>query len=306
VFSDSPLLLTMSYWRAAFTAVWTKPWAFFGLWLATLLIFWRPVQAAFSLALQNELYSHLPLIPIVSIALVYFRRETIFQKIQVTSSLRTPLLVLAAVGIAASPWLSSRTGTDQLWLPFLVLVLLWIIAFLLLNGPKAALAALFPLCFLALMIPVPSPLLERAVVGLQTGSAEVSYFLFKALRIPVLRDHFQFSLPGLSIEVAEECSGIHSAVALLIAALLGAHLLLRSTWKQIVFSLCTIPVAIFKNGIRIVTLSYLGVYVDRSILDGPLHHQGGAVFALVGLALLLPILLLLRRFDNGRKVEAQP
>jgi exosortase/archaeosortase family protein len=55
---------------------------------------------------------------------------------------------------------------------------------------------------------------------------------------------------------------------------------------------------ILKNGIRIVTLSLLAVYVDPSFLFGKLHHDGGIVFFLLGLLLLLPVLLLLQRGES--------
>jgi exosortase len=282
-----------------------NPWLFLLSWIVVLLAFWEPVQEAFSLSLQNELYSHLVLIPLVSVALIYFRREAIFHDFRRVPGLVIPLLVLAATFYwLAWPWSQPGARSGQLLVPILAIVVLWASAFLVFNGPKASVAALFPLCFLVLMVPIPTPLLEHVVVMLQKSSADVAFVLFKVLGVPVLRHGFQFSLPGLEIEVAQECSGIRSAVALLIAGMLTAHLLLQTTWKQILFTLLTIPVAVFKNGVRIVILSYLGLYVDRRILDGPLHHQGGAVFALLGLAMLLPFLVLLRRSESPRKREA--
>jgi exosortase len=135
--------------------------------------------------------------------------------------------------------------------------------------------------------------MEVAVRFLQQGSAEATHTLFNGIGIPVVRHGFQFDLPGLAIEVAEECSGVHSAVALLIASTLAAHFFLRSTWKQILFVLLAVPIAILKNAIRIVLISALTLYVDPAIIDGPLHHQGGPVFAVVGLTLLAPLLYVL-------------
>ena len=53
-------------------------------------------------------------------------------------------------------------------------------------------------------------------------------------------------------------------------------------------------VMIVKNGIRIVTLTLLAMYVDPSFLFGKLHRQGGIVFFLLGLLLLVPIYLALQ------------
>jgi exosortase/archaeosortase family protein len=57
---------------------------------------------------------------------------------------------------------------------------------------------------------------------------------------------------------------------------------------------------IVKNGIRIATLTILAQYVDSGFLYGRLHHEGGVVFFLIGLALLLPVFLLLQRGEAPR------
>jgi len=118
--------------------------------------------------------------------------------------------------------------------------------------------------FLLLMVPIPDFLLSRAIFWLRSGSAEVSYALFQLLGVPVLRSGFIFSLPGVTIEIAQECSGIRSSLALVIMGLLAGHLFLRSPWTKAALALAVLPLAIVKNGIRIVTLSLLSIYVDPS------------------------------------------
>jgi exosortase/archaeosortase family protein len=54
-------------------------------------------------------------------------------------------------------------------------------------------------------------------------------------------------------------------------------------------------IMVVKNGVRIATLTILAQYVDPGFLYGRLHHEGGVVFFLLGLVLLLPILWLLQR-----------
>ena len=91
-------------------------------------------------------------------------------------------------------------------------------------------------------------------------------------------------LPGLTIEVAKECSGINSSVALLITMLLVACETLRTTSRRVILVLFAIPLSLVKNAVRIVTLTLLALYVDPSFLTGRLHHQGGFLFYLIALA----------------------
>src|SRR2546427_8743002 len=54
---------------------------------------------------------------------------------------------------------------------------------------------------------VPDVLLNRVIFWLQTGSAEVTDALFQLVGVPVFRTGFVFALPGVTIEIAQECSG---------------------------------------------------------------------------------------------------
>jgi exosortase/archaeosortase family protein len=59
-----------------------------------------------------------------------------------------------------------------------------------------------------------------------------------------------------------------------------------------------------KNGIRIATLTLLANYVNPAFLTGRLHHQGGIVFFLIGLALLLPVYWALRKGEAATSLVA--
>jgi exosortase len=185
-------------------------------------------------------------------------------------------------------------------LTILGVALLLTAEFVLCFGGRALWVAIFPFLFLFLIVPLPPELMDKAVLGLQKGSADMSYGLFKLIGMPVFRDGFQFSLPGVDIEVAAECSGIRSSLSLFLSSLLVGHLTLRSGWIRVVFSLLTIPVVIFKNAVRIVTISSLGVYVDRGFLHGNLHKYGGLPFSLLAIAILFLVLISLKRAEGDR------
>ena len=171
-------------------------------------------------------------------------------------------------------------------------------AFILCFGFMAFRAALFPLLFLIFIIPIPSTLMEGIIYFLQVGSTEFTNLLFMATGVPFLREGFVFHLPGMSVEVAKQCSGIRSSLALFITALLAGHLFLRTWWKKVILVICIFPIAMFKNGIRIVTLTLLGTYVDPRILQSSLHREGGIPFFILALVLLGPILYYLRKSER--------
>ncbi len=170
--------------------------------------------------------------------------------------------------------------------------------FVLCFGRQACRAAIFPLFLLFFIVPIPPDIMDKAVLALQKGSAEISYILFKLVGIPVFRDGFRFSLPGVDIEVAAECSGIRSSLSLFLSSLMVGYLTLESRWSRAAFSLLTIPVVIFKNAVRIVTISWLGVYVDPGFFHGNLHKYGGLPFSLPAIVTLFFVLIALRKAET--------
>jgi exosortase len=273
--------------------------AFVGLIILSVIIFWRTFHALVLFSLDHEFSSHILLIPVVSIYLLWTERARIFEVVR-PAPVSGATLVLAAIALyffTASHW--SIQDADQ-FLPgaTLAIVLLWFGGFLLCYGVVAWRRASFSLLFLLLMVPLPPALLDRSIYLLQQGSTDIAYLLFKALGVPVLRQGFLLTVPGVTIEVAQECSGIRSSLALFITCLLAAHLFLRTKWRMLVFVLLAFPLAIIKNGIRIATLTLLSVYVDPSFLTGSLHQKGGFLFFLLALAILAPVLLLFQKSEQ--------
>jgi exosortase len=271
------------------------------------LAFYKTLSAVirYSLA-SSDSSSHIVLIPIISFFLLYLERQKIFS---ITRTSIVPGASLALLSIFFY-WLVNRSSFPQrnwqLALETLCVVLVWIAGFLLCYGFAALRAAAFPLLFLLLMVPLPDVILDRAIYALQSGSTEISYLIFQMVGTPVSRHGFLLSVPGVTIEVAKECSSIRSSIALFITCLLAAHLYLRTVWKKFVFVVLGLLVSVVKNGIRISTLTLLSVYVDPGFLYGRLHRQGGFVFFLIALLLLLPVFLWMEKSDKLREPGTSP
>ncbi len=148
------------------------------------------------------------------------------------------------------------------------------------------------------MVPAPSAWMDQITVWLQHASAATSYAILRLLGIPVFREGMIFQLRGLTLEVAQECSGIRSCLAFVLVAILASRVCLRSLWSQWTLIAFMIPIAIFKNAVRIVAISTLSAYVDSGYLHGRLHHEGGVVFSLVGIAFFVPLLFALQWLEN--------
>lgn len=262
------------------------------------LIFFGPLRDLIRTALGSEYDAYIPFIPFISAYLLYMDRQRIFS--QRESSRAVGFLAMGA-GILLLFLGRNQAGLldhrDYQAVVTFAAVLTWIGGFALCYGIGSVRSAVFPLLFLFFMVPVPGAVLEEIILFLQTGSAEVSYRFFQLTGVPVARDGFTFQLPGIDVVVAKQCSGIRSSLSLVITGVLAAYLFLRTGWARGILILSIVPLAVVKNGIRIFTLSVLGVYWDRSILASDLHRKGGFLFFIIALILAGVVMLLLRKAE---------
>jgi exosortase len=275
-------------------------WRLAGFTVLLVAAFWSTLGQWYAVSRASEDASHLVLMPLVAAFLLHWRRASIFADARLDGRF-LPLLLLLVVAalVAARLPLESWAASDRVSLRVALLVFTWIAALGLLYGGGALRRALFPLGMLLLMVPIPTWLLQHIIFFLQWGSAEGTALLFSLTSTPVYREGFTFLLPGVAIEVAEECSGIRSSMALLITGLLAGHLYLRSNMNKLWLALAVVPLAIAKNALRIVTLTYLAVHVDPGFLSGDLHNRGGTVFFVLTL-FLLGVVLFALRWREGR------
>lgn len=275
---------------------------------------WQDIRGliAYASDLGAKHGSQIFLIPFVTAGLIFMRRGEVYRNVRYGVPAGT--LVIAA-GLVFPAFFQSVLGRplvdedNRLTVAIASLLISWVGGFLFFYGFSAFRVALFPLLFLAFSIPIPSVILDPLITVLQRGSAEVAYILIKlpgtliyreVVEGPPLAILFTMSGPAgvLPINVAPECSGIRSFISMLILALVGGQLLLKTQWKRMALVAIAIPIMIFKNGVRIATLSLLGIHVDPSIVESRLHQEGGIPFFILGLVLIYPILKILMRSET--------
>src|SRR5205823_1305006 len=251
-------------------------------------VWWHPLARTFSLALHNDEYTHLFLILPVSAGLILLEWRSQKPLVQADFRIGSAFLLVAVLIAGLARWTRADVTDDvQVSLTMLALVLWWIASFIACFGTQASRTLLFPLVFLLWMVPIPSFALSKVIEFLQAESAVAARLIFSLIGVPVSHQGFVLSIPGVNIEVARECSSIRSSVMLLIASMVLSQVSLRSPWSKAAVIAATVPLSIAKNALRIVTLSMLGTLVDPGFLTGRLHHQGGIVFFMISLAVLV-------------------
>jgi exosortase len=260
---------------------------------------WQPLLRTFALALNSGEYTHLLLIVPISLSLILTERTRLKSTIEPGVEFGAALLFVAILTACYSRWMTARHNDVQLSISMLAAVIWWIGSFVFCFGARTARVFLFPLCFLFWMVPIPSPLLNKIIAFWQQGSALSASMLFSAFGIPVTQDGIIISIPGLTLQVAQECSSLRSSLMLIVTSMVLAHLFLRSFWRKTAVVVVAIPLSIAKNGLRIFTIAILGTRVDPGFLHGDLHRRGGIVFFLAALLVILLLLWLLNRGEHS-------
>lgn len=265
------------------------------------------VEQLLSLARRDDTASHIVLVPFVTLALLYERRRSVFDVAHWDPLPGTAVILIGmTLAVAGGMWRIGNGSGGSLSMMVLGMLMTWIGGGIFCYGRNAFRVALFPVLFLAFAIPIPSVLLAGATHFLKAGSADAVSAIFTLTRTPYYRDGFVFSLPKFVIEIADECSGIRSSIALLLTSLLAGDRFLGSKLHRLVLVATVLPIAILKNGIRIASLSLLASYVDPGFLVGQLHHEGGIVFFLLVLPVLALVIAILRQFDGTASHATAP
>jgi exosortase C (VPDSG-CTERM-specific) len=288
-----------------------KTWRFWsGMCFAVVLLamFARPLLALISYVAGSELHSYVLLVPFVSAYLLYLRRDQLSKKY--STELLLALVVLAAgLGLFACTWSlevygrapSINTRIVLLTLSFLCCLAAGGFFFL---GRDWIRSAAFPLAYLIFMVPMPDAMADALETASKYASAEVANLLFSLSGTPFLRAGLIFQLPNITIRVAQECSGIHSSWVLFITSILAANLFLKTPWRRFALVAFVIPLAILRNGFRILVIGLLCVNIGPQMIHSLIHRRGGPFFFVLSLIPLFLVLWWLRKGDVRQKAES--
>ncbi len=262
-------------------------------------IFIRPLLSLGVYAAGSELSSYVLLVPFVSAYLIYVQRKELPQE-HIPSpgfALLTMIPGLAALIAQAAVRLGHNDYLTLMTLSFICFLVAGGFLFL---GRRWMAAIAFPIAFLIFMIPLPDRVVDLLETGSKLASTEAANLFFNMTGTPILRDGPIFQLPGIVIEVAQQCSGIRSSLVLFITSLLASHLFLKSPWRRALLVAAVIPLGILRNGFRILVIGLLSIHVGPQILHSLIHRRGGPLFFAIS---LVPLFLLLWWLRKG---EAAP
>lgn len=144
---------------------------------------------------------------------------------------------------------------------------------------------LFPLCLVALAIPLPALLFNQIAFPMQLLASRCGEAALQLFNVPAVREGNVIRLDRATLEVAEACSGIRSLISLGTLALVYGYLGGQPPWTRGLVALSVLPIVIVANGLRVAGAGVLAHAFGPQAAAGFLHSFSGWLF--FGVAVLM-------------------
>lgn len=243
-------------------------------------------------------YSHGWLIPIVSIAAVWFKRRELLAVEKKVCWHGLWVVVFAIV----LHLLGARAQQPRISLVGFVL-LVWGIPMFLQGWGVAKLLA-FPCAYLFFCIPL--NFLDEISFYLRIVVTTVSVTLLNGLGIEAEKIGtavFSSAGGGFSLDVADPCSGIRSLLAITALAAAYAHFSQKILWKKWILFLSSVPLAVIGNIFRVLSIGVIACFWGQKTAIGFYHDYSGYIVMVVVVLLLVWVGDLLEGKPNEKAPE---
>lgn len=262
---------------------------------AQLLLLMVPIAVAYHNAasslwstwMTNDNYSHGPLVPLTSLALVWIRRDVLRERAVAPDARGLVLVALACAmhvfGVRAD--LFALQGWS-------FIVLLFGLTLALLGMPLLR-ALAFPIGYLGFMLTFPPVVMNTASYALKGIATLASTAIARACGVELHRQGMSIFIHGGELRVENACSGLRSLLALLATGTLFAYFQKGGPLRRAAVLVAALPIAVLGNVVRL-TLLFIAANARGVVwATGSFHDVTGYVMYAVALAALLAIRALL-------------
>ena len=248
---------------------------------------WPAWADMYQIAYNDEEYSHIFLVPLVALWMVFVRRLR-FRHCRTTGTALG--FIIAGLGWAISSY-GFNHGHQSLWHGGSVLVVVGCIVTVL---GKQLLFRFFPaVAVLVFLVPVPGMIRQQIAIPLQTWTAQISQVVLEVVGVPVERSVNQLTVNGNPVNIIEACNGLRMVWPLILMSYAFSFgLPLRNSVRLAVLAASPLA-AIFCNVVRILPTIWLYSYHTKSVAD-LFHDYSGYMMLPIAFLILLGLIKALR------------
>jgi len=238
---------------------------------------------------SNPQYSHGWIVPLFSVALLFWWRRPV--DAVATSARIAGLALLVASFVLRLAAARYRIVTIDMYtfVPALMGV------FLLIGGWSMFRWAWAPIAFLIFMYPLPDEATRYLLGPLQTLATIVSTYALQTIGLDAFREGNQIVVGDMHLGVVDACSGLRMLtifVALSVALVMLGD---REWWENLAILASAIPIALIVNSIRITVTGLLYQVASSELAEMVFHDLAGWVMMPMALGMLFLLQQILAR-----------
>jgi len=187
---------------------------------------------------------------------------------------------------------------DYLFITTLSLIPLLYGIIIYLYGTKMAKALSFPILYLLLMVPPPLGVLDAITIPMRHGVSVAAVEILKIFHYPIHREGLMIYLGSHEIFMGAPCSGFRSLITMFSLGIVYVYVIKGALWKKLTLVTAIIPLALFGNIVRVITLCLLTYHAGEKTAQGFFHYfSGGVIFVVMIIGLLL-LEFILEKFEK--------
>jgi len=227
-------------------------------------------------------YSHGYFIPVVSLVLVWLKRDELFEAKKEVSIYGLYVIIFALF----LHWVGAKIQQTRFSLISLIL-LIWAIPFYF-YGWKVAKLLIFPVSYLIFCVPL--NFLDTLSSPLQIFVSRISELFLNGIGIECYRSGTVLESPYFaSLNVEAPCSGLRSLLAMTAIAAVYAYFTQKTLLRKWVLFLLSVVCAIVGNIGRIISIAIISMVFGKEFGTGVYHDFSGYIF-FGGIALTMLVL----------------
>jgi exosortase len=228
-------------------------------------------------------YSHGYFIPFVSLGVVWYKRKEIFSVDMHTDSRGLAVVIFAL----CLHWLGAKMQQTHFSLASLVF-LIWGVPFYL-FGWELAKKLIFPCAYLAFCIPL--NFMDIVAFPLRMFSTTLATGMLNGLGINAVQSGTAISIPSMpgGLDVADPCSGLRSLLAMTALTAVYAYFSQRTILRKWILFMASIPLAVFGNIARIVTIAFVSEAIGGKLALGVYHDYSGYILFTAAITMMVVI-----------------
>lgn len=206
------------------------------------------------------------------------------------------LVTVSLLGMLGPVLLVEESNPDWrpiTWIHVWIVVGLWLSGLASIGGRRWLLHFVFPVCFLMVCVPWPTPVEQTMVQALMRLVSGITVESINWFGVPAVQRGNLIDVPGGTIGVSEACSGVRSFQGTLMAALFFGELYRFGIGKRVWMLVFGTAVAVALNTLRTTSLAWIHIRGGGGAVDR-WHDPAGLVVLLLAFFSLGAFALVMR------------